>query len=570
MRLRYTLLLVLAVTVLTSTAYRRRKIMREIADDVEAIDRYVDIGVTLKVVRVDESGTELIPGARKMIVVREYSLGGILDTKADPPRILEGEDGISQNPQVWFCSEDQWKVIEHPDSARLGMLAIGGMGAGKTTAGIIWTYLRWLENIGLRLEGGISAPTETRLSLVFNEIFKMFPVSWYTFRSSEGILTMADGTRIRGISTYQQSAAQGSRAQGFNWAWWFGDELQDQVDQFIFIQTRLRSKVDGNAKRLGSVTAKDDPAWRTLRGSIKDSGFWDEYTLLGPRSPFIHPNHWESMRAMTSDREYRRLVLAEDLPPESRVYFSWSREHNLRPAPLIGARKITSTVISRKTGNPRHALLIGNDPGVAKSASEFLEAYIIERPQLAAQLGVPVGEVLWWVRAELWTMHKSTEQHALEAMKIARGFGCNVRTDAEIAHVRAQPVGQSQDRPDLDVYRIWSRVGFDIKAAQYKKDGTGTGQISRDSRIEMVNALLCDARGRRRLFVDVDEHGKPVAPKLVEAFETMERDHKGRAEQELKDEKDPTDAPCALGYALWAFEKEAATALRQGLREVLS
>ncbi len=213
-------------------------------------------------------------------------------------------------------------------------------------------------------------------------------------------------------------------------------------------------------------------------------------------------------------------------------------------------------VLARKTGDHRHALLIGHDPGTAKAASIFLDAYDVR------------GEVHWWVRAELFTMHKSSEEHARMVLEIAKKtFGTNTRRDAEIAHVRAQPVGQAEDRPDLDVYRIWKRVGFDIRAAQYKKDGTGTGHIKRDTRIEMINRLLGDGINPARLFIDIDANGKPVAPKLVAAFETMERDHKGRAEQDAKDEKDPTDAPCALGYGLWPWEKESASVLRSDIKK---
>jgi hypothetical protein len=50
----------------------------------------------------------------------------------------------------------------------------------------------------------------------------------------------------------------------------------------------------------------------------------------------------------------------------------------------------------------------------------------------------------------------------------------------------------------------------------------------------------------------------------------MERDHMGRAEHEAKNEKDPTDVPCALGYALHPFEKESAVALRTDIRRGLA
>jgi hypothetical protein len=540
----------LGFAMLTNDSYRERAIMRKVSDRVEGADRFVDASVVLHVLSAKPTpGAPTVTiGGRVLWDIRQHPRGGIIDTKASPPRIV----GFSQSPVHWQCSEDQERIILHGDSEPVGKLALGGMGAGKTTAGVVWAFWRWTELIGSNKEAGITAPTETRLSAVFNEMFSRFSPSWWKYNSETKVMTMCDGFRWRGVSTHRQSALQGSRVQQFNWVALFMDELQDQVDEFVNAQARLRSKEDGRAKRIATATAKDMPEWRNLKDGVIGSGLWQLHTMLGPNSPFIHPDHWDAMRRVTTDRDYRRLVLAEDLPPESRVYFGWDRKENLRPTPA--ARKITSVVLSRKTGNPRHALLIGHDPGTAKAASIFLDAYDIR------------GEVCWWVRAELFTLHKSSEQHALEALEVARKrFGVNVRE--EIAHVRAQPVGQAEDRPDLDIYRIWKRVGFDIKAAQYKKDGTGTGQIKKDSRIEMVNRLLCDAAGRRRLFVDIDDQGKPVAPKLVEAFETMERDHRGRAEHEEKDEKDPTDSPCALGYALWFCEKESATALRADIRK---
>ena len=526
---------------LTATSYRRRKIIRSFSDEVEAVDRIVDIGVTLKVVRADDSGEVLIPGSRPMVVLREYHFGGMLDTRSDPPRILGGEDGISASPQVWFCSQDQERVILHPDAATDGQLVIGGMGAGKTTAGVIWTYLRWLEHIGTREEGGITAPTERRLALVLDEFFRMFPAHWYSFSSSTGMMTLVDGTRLRAVSTYQQSEAGGSRIQGFNWSWWLGDELQDQLSQFIHIQARLRSSKRGKAKRLGTATAKDDPAWRDIKTDLVQSGIWTTHTLLGPNSPFIHPNHWDAMKRMTTDREYRRVVLAEDLPSESRLYHCWNRSVNLCPIPL-GAKKITSIVLSRKTGDRADSLLIGHDPGAAKTGTVWLDAYEIrQRP----------GEVLWWVRAELLTLHETMERHVTQALQITRDkFGANLRPGEDRAHVRSQPWGHAEDRPDLSVFKVWERFGFRIKAAQYSKNGTAMAHIKKESRFEVLNTLFCSASGRSRLFVECDDRKVPAAPKLVTALESMERDARGRPEMERKDIRyDQSDLPAALWRA---------------------
>jgi hypothetical protein len=74
----------------------------------------------------------------------------------------------------------------------------------------------------------------------------------------------------------------------------------------------------------------------------------------------------------------------------------------------------------------------------------------------------------------------------------------------------------------------------------------------------MVNRLLRDADGRTRLVVALDEHARPVAPVLIESFETLEKkpgddDPEG---SQRKDEADRTHAPAALAYALWPFEQE--------------
>lgn len=540
--------------------------MRKRAERVEGFDRYVDAGVLLRVVRLDSAGAVTLDSGRRATVVREHRWGGTIDTKSTPARMI----GPSRTPRVWFCSEAQEPLILHPDSEPLGELVVGAEGGGKTTTLVMWHHKRWIESLGERREGGQTAPVLKRLGLVKDEFHKLWRPSWarYVARDDFEGFELCDGSRIRFQHAHRQSAAQGSPIQGFNWSWCGRDEFQDQIDVHLDIESRGRAAKAGRYKQLATATAKDDPAWRTLRDSLIMGKQWALSKLLVGESPFVAANFLEIKRASgVTDREFRRRWLAEDLPPESRVYFNWDRKRNLLAAPLIGARKITSLVLARKTGNRAHNLLIGHDPGTAKAASVWLDAYTIERADLARQLGVRVGDYLWWVRGELFTLHESAEQHALKMLAVARKHGCNLGGGVpEIAHVRAQPIGQAEDRPDLDVYRIWKRVGFDIKAAQYRKDGTGTGHIKKDSRIEMVNRLLGDANNPPRLFIDIDAQGRPVAPRLVEAFETMERDHRGRAEHEEKNEKDPTDVPCALGYALHPFEKESAVAIRNDIR----
>lgn len=550
----------LVLCVLTKESFALRKIERNVTERVYGFDRFVNACVRLHVVSSKLTGgpTYEMSDGRRFEILRTHHRGGVIDTKASPP-VMHRDAGWNE-ATTWICSEDQERIILHGDDAARAHLVIGSEGSGKTTALALWHALRWFENFGEGREGGQTAPTLNRLGLVKAEILKLWPEPWRRFCNRDDFtgFELCDGSRIRFVSTAPRPEKSGSPIQGYNWSWAGRDEVQDQVEVHSDIESRGRAAKDGGTyyKQLGTATAKDSPDWRTFRDELKAGGAWSFGSLLIERSPFVAPGFLESKRRSgMTDREFRRRYLAEDVPPESRLYFNWNREHSLRPVPL-GAQDVTSIALRAKTGNPRHALLVGHDPGTAKSASVFLRAYKL------------VGErdPAWFVVGELFTMHQTTEQHACSVLARCKEFGCNVRPDSEIAHVRVQPAGVAVDKPDLDVHRIFARVGLDTRAAQHKTDGTGTGVIDRESRIEMVNSLFCDAAGRRRLFIACDEFRRPVAPKLVEALETMERDERGQISRDKRLDYDKSDTPDALGYALWPFEKVTASAIRAEIR----
>jgi hypothetical protein len=556
-------LLALGATMLGNATWRRRKAERELHEAVHGADRFVDMGVALRVVRADENGEELLEGKPKVVVLREHRFGGMVDTQASQPFFC----GPSTSPVIWYCSEDQEPIVLHGDDLPLGLLVYGSEGAGKTTALAQWHFIRVLEHLGEGREGGQTAPTEPRLEMVRAEMFRLYPSTWFKYRASEGVVRFVDGTQIRLVSTYRQSEAQGSRVQGFSWSWCGRDEAQDQIDAHEDIESRGRAARDGKYKQLGTCTAKDNPRWRTFRDVLLKSGQWLKLTLLAERSPFVAKAFWAAKKATMSAREWARRGLALDVAPERATYPAWSREGNLRARPQLGLRNITSQVIRAKTGEQQHVILVGYDPGSYKQAAIFLSAYEFEQPR-QRWLDVPAGEPLWWVRAELYRKGMTTEAFGQELLAMARNvYGVNRRPDGERMHVRADPYGKSLKHPDKDVYKIFDRLGISIKSAQYSKQGTGNGQVPQESRIEMVNRLLCSATGMRRLFIDVDEFGRPVAPKLVESIEGSERDEAGNAETERKDETDLSDCPSALGLALWPFEKESATALRAEIKK---
>lgn len=544
---------VLGAALLGNTTWRRRKAERDIAEIVDGATRFVDLGVRIRVVRMDLERGEALRDGPPLTVVREHLLGGIVDTAAAVPYFCEP----SRQPATWFVSEDQETIVLHGPELPSGLLVYGSEGAGKTTALAQWHFLRVLAHLGEDREGGQTAPTEPRLQMILTEMRRLYRPSWYRFKASENLLTFVDGSRIRLVSTHKQSEAQGSRVQGFSWSWAGRDECQDQIEAHEDIESRGRAARAGEYKQLATATAKDNPRWRTFRDQLLASGHWTKHTLLGERSPFVWPSFWATKAKTMSAREYLRRVKAQDVGPERMTYPSWTRD-NVRPRPVLGAKDITSLVLRRKTNDASHVLLVGHDPGSYKRASILLRAY--QMP----------GEVdpVWWVVGELFTKGQSAEEHGTELLKLVRTdrFAVNLRRGGEQIHTRADPYGLAETKPDKDVYRIFSRLGISIKAAQYADNGK-PGQIKRESRIEMINRLLCDASGKRRLFVDVDAQGRPVAPKLVESLEASERDEAGRPERERKDETDLSDCPAALAYGLWAFEKESAVHLRADVRK---
>lgn len=561
------LVVVAGLLMLTNTAWRRRQIVRDLAANVEGADRFVDIGAILRVVERDPRGAILLDGKPPLRVLREHRFGGIVDTKAATPYVC----GPSRAPRTWYCSEEQEQIILHRDTEPLGQLVYGSEGAGKTSALVQWTYLRWLELLGERREIGLFAPTSTRVDNVFNEIAKAFPSAWFRFSSSTGILTMCDGTRVRLVSTYRQSKAQGSPVQGFNLSAAARDEGQDQCEVAEDIESRGRSAKGGRYKQLITATAKDDPTWRTLRDQYdaarKPDGtpLWIRRTLYGRRSPFIDPSFWDAKKATMSPREYARRVEAKDVGPERATYVEWSRETNLITVPVDSAGVNTAwedvTERELRGAGQGYAMLVGHDPGTLWDVSLFLRAYV--KPSQSAAYTKGKAKPFWVVLGELNTEQSTTEAHIAKLLAhVRQHHGLNrlsstgrMAPDARQILVRADPAGSSDQRTDKSVYTQFSNAGVRIKPAAYSADGTSHGRVPREAGVELMNTLFCNATGERRLFVARNPDGSPAAPKLVAALESSERDGDGKAENARKGATDVSHWPAALRYALWAIER---------------
>lgn len=496
-----------------------------------------------------ENGRELIPGAPRMRVIDEHTFGGMVDRQS------MAVCGPSESPVIWHVSADQARLIMHQEPLADRMLVYGSEGGGKSVTLAMWCALRAVEFTGAypRREIGITAPTGPRLKMMHQTMSQWWPGAWHTWVERESCFFLANGVTVRLISTHQVSAREGSRIQSYNWSAAGSDEMQDSIDRDADIEARLRSAPGGRPKRLATATAKDSSDWRTWRDAAMATNLWGRADLIANRSPFIHPSYIEQLRKTLSPREFQRRQGAQDVPPERRIYTTWDRSKNIRPRPRGESHA------PRELGHfgDRFGILCGHDPGRRFRYTVFLQPWTIANRRR------------WWVVDEQWNDGGTIEDHVRAVTtKLRESWQCNLldRTgrpsqDCLRALIRTDiytDSGHDENHPDRSVYRQFQSKGLHIVPAYQKQGPNGTlrpAQVPKEGRIEMVNNLLCDADGERYLFIDTDETGRPVAPKLVDALETMERDAADRAETMRKGVADKSHFAAALGYALWVLER---------------
>lgn len=574
--------------VLSDLTWEERRLERELEEDVGSVDRFVDFGIVLRTVRMDEDlarameredhaevaiirasrpcGEVLIEGLPPMFVVAEQTFGGIVDTKADPPCRI----GPTKNPVVWLCSEDQQPLITH--RAKPGepsrILAYGSEGAGKTTAQVMWHVISGvLRHLGQGRTGGQTGPTEARLETFREEALQLWHPSWYRYRASEDIYEFVDGSRVQLVSTHKTSKDEGSRIQSFTWAWAGSDEIQDSTRDDGGIESRGRRAKLGRYPRFCTATAKDHSVWRTWRDKAIASGKWLRATMLGLRSPFVWPQFWEDKKVTLDPRDYQRRVLAQDVGAELAVFYCWRREGDTsRPGNLVVrpqiATDVTTAVLARYrpyTREGRFSLLVGHDPGNIYNTSEILRL-------LMFPWATPRGlELLptWVVVGELQTKQTTARDHARQLKEyVQRDFGIELGPDSSKALVFIDPHGKGETKTDYDtVYRAMIAEGLDAFSPATPSRVGGPGVVKRSARVGMTNRCLYSQAGGVRLVVACDEMRQPVAPVLVDGFESLEKrpgDDDPEGSQD-KDEGDKTHGPAAVGLALWPFEQEALT-----------
>ena len=485
-------------------------------------------------------------------------VGGKLDT------LTRTYVGPCDQWRVWLVGEVQRELIDYVLGGEKpkNVLLYSAEGAGKTVLAAQIATLLIFEATRKGVPGalGATAPTHPRLGTLVKAITDLGPYcparevdprAWGSVHVDSGDIYMASGHVIQTRSTKPQSAAIGSPIQGWNWG--LGcvmDEGQDSKDAYADVVARLRAGKEPPV--IMTATAKDDSGWRNFRDGL--SANWRIARMKYNDTPFVHMEHWVLMKSECSPRDWMRRALAMDVGPERMVYTSWDRSKNIRPIPTIGARDVTASVLGRYGKNIQ--MLVGHDPGQICDVSVMFKAYQIK------------GEAshVWFAVDELTTNRTTSEEHATALReRLQSHWGLNTGDIQDgVALIRCDPYGDSDTKTDRSVYSVFQQYGFDIRSAAFKK-GKGNGRVPKEAGIEMINSLLCNANGVRRLFVASLENGAPAVPKVVSAIELSERDEMGKAETQKKGKWDLSHWTAATRYAFYIIEKpRSPTLVRAG------
>lgn len=503
-------------------------------------DRFIDFGIRFHIVRKDSAGVVPVgTSLPKLARVREpHTIGGRYDT-------LTGKFvGPCEHWREWLIGEKQFAILfNHPTRHAL---LYSAEGAGKTTLMAMWSICQIVLAAIAGLSGtlGATAPTATRLDTYISGVCDLAPFSssrseiagaWGTLLLDKQEIIFRTGHRIQFRSTKRQSHATGSPLQGYNFGLGIGmDELQDSTDAFPDAVARLRSAP--GAPIMATATAKDSPAWRSFRDSL-DPEDWTVHRLRYTDTPFVHDSHWAMMQRNLSAREWQRRGLAMDVGPERAVYTSWDHQQNVGAVPDIGAEDVTERVLARYGHKCR--ALVGTDPGKSKHVSTILKAYQVKGERRHR----------WYVVGECTTERGTHEQHILDLRQELHKIGCDPVRDY------GQPVLKFDPTTKQDVFTLYRRAGLIARPAAYKTGSNKPQTIPKESRIDMLNRLFCNASGETWLYLATDDQNRLKAPKTCDSIELSERDAAYEAENVRKGDNDTTHWSVSLGYALWSEEK---------------
>lgn len=430
------------------------------------------------------------------------------------------------------------------------VLLLGGPGSGKTWVAELRQVLKGLG----AADGSWGGPnrtwlhvgaTDERVDVLWDQFHELVrALGWiepFDFHEKKRLrLTNGSLHLFKGGRPARKS--EGTKIQGVSAHGAVVDEVQN-VSDAAQKDTAERGRRAGPAYEMTETATRVNRIGSFIRRLKKYKTSPDRVIItLNPlENPFVAPDYWDILRRESSDRDFRERVLSEDLPSEHLTYHAFNLEENCRRRPRkddLDYIEITAELARQRWGgNSKRKFIVGHDFGQLTSASEWLKAY----------RHLPTGARHWWiVRETVSGSHTTTEAHAQKLAKECPPDEFSVSADPHVNTPDADKSDFAQMRgAGLDVHKAWS------------------GKIHVRHRIAMLNALLCNSAKERRLFVDLDEAGEPVAPMFVDSCIEMERDEFGNPENVRKDYRDPSHYPAAASYGLFPWEHFAGAAVSQ-------
>lgn len=470
---------------------------------------------------------ERVYGGRFVQALRAY------EGEVDPATIAE----LSAHP-------GQLELLLHDDEEAFRLLAIGPPGGGKTMGAVTKAVTLALDRPCST--GGFVAPDQGKRIQAFNDFISIVqPKGWIVLNGidksvqSAWVVTLVNGTRVMFIGGRKASGTSGSPAKQYSWDWAVEDEQQNISDETVK-EVNFRGRSAGRDFRVYS-TATDDlvpefqirlEAWRT-NPRVKIVHF------AANDNVFVDPEHWERQRDFLSAEEYERIIDVTGRRREGRIYGDFDSSTpslNIRRVPDIRT-DITGDLTAERFSEAPRRYIVSWDPGSAVHSSHVLKAF--------TDHSVPGGRV-WFVVDEIVSTDVSSEVHIDAVAEWCRRHSI-LKTEVVIIldpHYEKKKLNAS-DKSDLQVAR---NAGFAAYPASRH-------QISLRHRFGMVNALLCDSRQRRVLFVACDEKGTPCAPMAVRSFRLYRRNDRGEPDQANKGKADLSHYTDDVGYGLFPFEQ---------------
>lgn len=499
----------------------RKNLTEDIHRLTDTSQRYVDCAVRIRVWRRGAGGdaepAELLPRA----------FGGVYDRFAArfvpglrPARVTELKVHEGQLPVLSRIGDRKSRRI----------LALGAPGGGKTMALVVVAVI-----LGVRRSNGIIgvvAPTRDRLLIVWRKMLEVLEPSGLiqgTPSLSKKEIRLVNGNVYQFRAAARRSTNDGSPIAGHDWHDAVEDEQQDIGDDDLR-EVDARGRINADYQVFSSATneARHEFQMRLREYAANDNRVVVRFS--GPANAFTPLAHWEALKNDWSSAVYDQYINCLAPSKTGLVFEAFDYELSTAPLPLAKL-DVTAQVVYDTLRLQDIQYIFGWDPGIVMSASVILKAFS------------DGSDRNWFVLDEVSTPNGSTEQHAKaqQAWLSRRGIPMS----------KVLVIGDPHENKEADKsdYIAMRNAGFEVRRSN------GGHVIERKHRINMTNALLCDATLRRRLKLAVGPLGRPVAEKTAECFGGLKFKFNGEIDYHHKTYMNIAHWGEAAGYGLFPFEK---------------